>query len=62
LPTSHGAGRGKLLVKFAKNAASLIKADVNGKKRAPGDTSIAWLKAEEASHAVREYLEVLVAA
>ncbi len=36
--------------------ASLIKADVNKKKRAPGDTPIAWPKAEEASHAVGEYL------
>src|SRR5580704_12111515 len=39
--------------------ASLIKADVDKKKRMPGDQPIAWPKAEEASHAVREYLEVL---
>ena len=26
------------------------------KKRVPGDQPIAWPKAEEASHAVREYL------
>jgi transposase len=39
--------------------ASLIKADVNKKKRMPGDQPIAWPKAEEASHAVREYLAVL---
>ena len=35
--------------------ASLIKADVDKKKRVPGDQPIAWPKAEEASHAVREY-------
>jgi transposase len=39
--------------------ASLIKADVDKKKRAPGDQSIAWPKAEEASRAVREYLLAL---
>src|ERR1700682_96790 len=39
--------------------ASLIKADVDKKKRMPGDQPIAWPKAEEASHAVREYLAVL---
>jgi len=39
--------------------ASLIKADVNKKKRIPGDQPIAWPKAEEASHAVREYLAAL---
>jgi len=37
--------------------ASLIKADVNKKKRAPGDELILWPKAEEASHAVRAYLD-----
>jgi transposase len=37
--------------------ASLIKADVDKKKRMPGDQPIAWPKAEEASHAVREYLD-----
>ena len=36
--------------------ASLIKADVDKKKRLPGDQPIAWPKTEEASHAVREYL------
>ena len=35
--------------------ASLIKADVDKKKRAPGDQPIAWPKAEEASRAVQEY-------
>jgi hypothetical protein len=35
--------------------ASLIKADVDKKKRVPGDRPIAWPKAEEACHAVREY-------
>jgi transposase len=39
--------------------ASLIKADVDKKKRLPGDQPIAWPKAEEASRAVREYLAVL---
>ena len=39
--------------------ASLIKADVDKKKRIPGDQPIAWPKAEEASHAVREYLAAL---
>src|SRR5438270_9452356 len=39
--------------------ASLIKADVDKKKRMPGDQLIAWPKAEEASHAVREYLATL---
>jgi len=39
--------------------ASLIKADVDKKKRAPGDRPIAWPKAEEASRAVREYLAAL---
>jgi transposase len=42
--------------------ASLIKADVDKKKRAPGDQPIAWPKAEEASRAVREYLVALDAA
>jgi transposase len=39
--------------------ASLIKADVDKKKRVPGDQPIAWPKAEEASFAVREYLAAL---
>ena len=39
--------------------ASLIRADVDKKKRMPGDQPIAWPKAEEASRAVREYLKVL---
>src|SRR6476660_9744374 len=42
--------------------ASLIKADVDKKKRMPGDQPIAWPKIEEASHAVREYLATLDAA
>src|SRR5437870_3628828 len=42
--------------------ASLIKADVDRKKRVPGDAPAAWPKAEEASHAVREYLATLDAA
>jgi transposase len=42
--------------------ASLIKADVDKKKRTPGDQPIAWPKAEQASHAVREYLTALDAA
>ncbi len=42
--------------------ASLIKADVDKRKRVPGDQPIGWLKAEEASHAVREYLASLDAA
>ena len=42
--------------------ASLIKADVDKKKRVPGDQPIAWPKAEEASFAVREYLAALDAA
>ena len=42
--------------------ASLIKADVDKTKRMPGDQPIAWPKAEEASHAVREYLVALDAA
>src|ERR1041384_5680532 len=42
--------------------ASLIKADVDKKKRMPGDQPIPWPKAEEASCAVREYLAALDAA
>ena len=42
--------------------ASLIKADVDKKKRVPGDQLNAWPKAEEASRAVREYLTALDAA
>jgi transposase len=42
--------------------ASLIKADVDKKKRVPGGQPITWPKAEEASHAVREYLAALDAA
>jgi transposase len=42
--------------------ASLIKADVDKMKRTPGDQPIAWPKAKEASHAVREYLAALDAA
>ena len=42
--------------------ASLIKADVDKKKRVPGAPPIAWPKTEEASHAVREYLAALDAA
>ena len=42
--------------------ASLIKADVDKKKRTPGDQPIAWPKAEETSRAVREYLMALDAA
>jgi transposase len=42
--------------------ASLIKADVDKKKRMLGDQPIAWPKAEDASRAVREYLAVLDAA
>jgi transposase len=39
--------------------ASLIKADVDKKRRIPGDQPIAWPKTEEASRAVREYLAAL---
>lgn len=39
--------------------ASLIKADVDKKKRMAGDQPIAWPKPEEASRAVREYLAAL---
>ena len=42
--------------------ASLIKADVDKKKRTPGDQPISWPKPEEASRAVREYLTALDAA
>ena len=42
--------------------ASLIKADVDKNKRVPGDRPIAWPRVEEASRAVREYLEILDAA
>ena len=42
--------------------ASIIKADVDKKKRAPGDRPVSWPKAEEASRAVREYLAALDAA
>jgi transposase len=42
--------------------ASLIKADVDKKRRVPGDQLSAWPKAEEASRAVREYLTTLDAA
>src|SRR4051795_12691441 len=46
---------------FSVNA-SLIKADVNKTRRLPGDQPITWPKAEEASHAVREYIAALDAA
>jgi transposase len=42
--------------------ASLIKADVDKKKRVPGDQPVNWPKAEEASHAACEYLAALDAA
>lgn len=42
--------------------ASLIKADVDKKKRSPGDQSIDWPLPKGASHAVREYLAALDAA
>jgi hypothetical protein len=42
--------------------ASLIKADVDKKKWAPGDQPITWPKPEHASRAVREYLAALDAA
>jgi transposase len=42
--------------------ASLIKADVDKKKRVPGDQPIAWPKTEETSRAVREYIAALDAA
>jgi transposase len=42
--------------------ASLIKADVDKKRRVPGDQPINWPKAEAASCAVREYITALDAA
>jgi transposase len=42
--------------------ASLIKADVDKKKRVAGDQPIAWPQAQEASQAVREYIATLDAA
>src|ERR1700739_962933 len=42
--------------------ASLIRAEVDKKKRTPGDQPIGWPKAEEASRAVGEYLAALDAA
>src|SRR4029078_1042150 len=42
--------------------ASLIKADVDKKKRVPGDQPIAWPKGEQGSPAVREYRTALDAA
>ena len=42
--------------------ASLIKADVDKKKRSGSDQPIDWPTPEEASHAVREYLAALDAA
>jgi transposase len=42
--------------------ASLIKADVDKKKRVAGDQPVSWPQAEEASHAVRAYLAALDAA
>ena len=42
--------------------ASLIKADVDKKRRMPGDQPITWPKPEDASRAVREYLTALDAA
>lgn len=39
--------------------ASLIKADVDKKKRVPGDQPVSWPNAKEASRAVREYLAAL---
>src|SRR5246127_729833 len=39
--------------------ASLIRGDVDKKKRLSGDQPIAWPKSEEASRAVREYLMAL---
>jgi transposase len=42
--------------------ASLIKADVDKKRRVPGDQPINWPKAEAASRAVREYITALDAA
>jgi transposase len=42
--------------------ASLVKADVDKKKRVSGEQPIGWPKTEEASRAVREYLAALDAA
>ncbi len=42
--------------------ASLITADVDKKKRVPGEPQMNWPKAEETSRAVREYLAALDAA
>jgi transposase len=42
--------------------ASLIKADVDKKRRVPGDQPTSWPKAEETSRAVREYIAALDAA
>src|ERR1700691_243821 len=42
--------------------ASLIKADVDQKRRGPGEQPITWPQAEEASYALREYLAALDAA
>jgi transposase len=42
--------------------ASLIRADVDKAKRAPGDELTDWPRPEDASHAVREYLAALDAA
>jgi transposase len=42
--------------------ASLIRADVDKKKRTPGDQPIDWPPPEAASHAVRDYLAALDAA
>ena len=42
--------------------ASLIKADVDKKRRVAGERPINWPKAEEASRAVREYITALDAA
>ena len=39
--------------------ASVIQADVNQRKRVPGDQPIAWPEAAKASRAVREYLQDL---
>ena len=45
-----------------RSMRGLIRADVDKKKRVPGDQPIGWPKAEEASRAVREYLAALDAA
>lgn len=42
--------------------ASLIRADVDKTKRAPGDKPVDWPRSEDASRAVREYLAALDAA